>query len=188
MTSGTVRYSYGTTQPTTTTADPKATESGQDVEENVQNWLNTATVTDTTVASAAPASTPPPVPTPLSAAALSGKKELTMADVIRKLEEEHNLVEQLIKNLHLYIEAVDKASKEDPSKFDLDRMKIFMHQKYSHHQEVELRLQLLTLCIVCSDFTISKEQLKVIYDLLSSSSVTSDKDYFLYWVRNTCKK
>ena len=33
----------------------------------------------------------------------------------------------------------------------------------------------------------SKEQLKVIYDLLSSSSVVSDKDYFLYWVRNTCK-
>ena len=38
-----------------------------------------------------------------------------------------------------------------------------------------------------SEFTISKAQLKVIYDLLSKSPVVSDLEEFLKWCKLTCK-
>jgi hypothetical protein len=46
----------------------------------------------------------------------------------------------------------------------------------------------MTLIVSAAPFSISKVQLKVIYDLLSSSPIASDQKYFLEWCRKACQK
>lgn len=60
--------------------------------------------------------------------------------------------------------------------------------RFNHQIELEERLQFLTLIVSVAPFSISKVQLKVIYDLLSSSPIASDQKYFLEWCRKACQK
>lgn len=77
----------------------------------------------------------------------------------------------------------------DPSVLrEQDRTKLFLvSAKYSHQDELNERLSFLQEFAVNSDFKISKVQLKVIYDLLTSSPVKSDYTEFLTWCGTACK-
>jgi hypothetical protein len=116
-------------------------------------------------------------------------KEIDLAGVIALLESECDLVGCLFSNLEAYCEVVKvkvAASKEDLTARDPKEL-FLSSDKDSHYTELYDRLEFISLVVSVSDFMISKEQLKVIYDLLSSSPVISDQGYFLEWCRSTCK-
>lgn len=115
--------------------------------------------------------------------------EIDLAGVISLLESECNLVDSLFENLKTYCELVktkialdqDLANEKDP------KLLFLSSDKNSHYTELQDRLKFISLVVSVSDFKITQAQLKVIYDLLSSSPVVSDQDYFLEWCRTTCK-
>ena len=61
-------------------------------------------------------------------------------------------------------------------------------QKYSHAEEVEERLGFFRFYASVSDFSIRKDQLKVIYDLLATgTALQSDQFEFLTWCKGCCE-
>jgi hypothetical protein len=70
-----------------------------------------------------------------------------------------------------------------------DRNKLYFYPKKSasHAEEISERLQFLNYYASVSSFIISKVQLKVIYDLLSKSSIKSDLTEFLIWCKQACE-
>ena len=96
------------------------------------------------------------------------EKELTFEGILDNLESKHGLVKSLLDNLSTYLSVVATKVGQNPTLAETEREKIFLvSQKYSHHQEIEERLQFLNYYAQNSSFKNSKVQLKVIYDLLS---------------------
>ena len=115
-------------------------------------------------------------------------KELTLRSVLNNLYQKQSFVEIIIKNLQAYCELVAQKVASDASLLAKDRTKMFVvNPKYSHHEEVLERLSFLQEFAVNSDFTISKAQLQVIYDLLTKSPIVSDFPTFLNWCSSACK-
>ena len=77
----------------------------------------------------------------------------------------------------------------DASLAKTDRNKLYFYPKKSasHAEESSERLQFLNYYASVSSFIISKVQLKVIYDLLSKSSIKSDLTEFLIWCKQACE-
>jgi hypothetical protein len=115
-------------------------------------------------------------------------KELTLAGVIESLQNDHQLMDKLLGNLSAYFKTISVKCKENPSFLTItDRTLInIVSTRFNHQIECEERLQFVTEIVSAATFSISKVQLKVIYDLLSSSPIASDQKYFLEWCRKAC--
>ena len=76
--------------------------------------------------------------------------------------------------------------------FDVaQRKKLFLlNPKYSHHDEIDERLQFLKyLAQVSTDYQVSKAELDILYTLLvTDSRVPSDQDEFLTWCKTSCEQ
>ena len=81
---------------------------------------------------------------------------------------DNNLVNVLLDNLSHYTQLA-KAKVTEANK-DADRKKLqLVNSKYSHHEEVDERLQFLKyIAQVATDYQISKVELGRIYNLLSN--------------------
>jgi len=108
--------------------------------------------------------------------ATTAVQEFTFPDLLGALNSEEHLVQILLENLREYLtKAQEKFTAAHASQH---RTKLYLtSNNYSHAQEVEERLAFLRfLSGACSEFKITKVQLKVIYDLLMNvSPVTSDQ-------------
>jgi len=119
---------------------------------------------------------------PQNATQDGAKKELSLQGILSSLLEEHNLMQGLLEDLARYCESVGEHLQElnldqEGASSLQDRRKL--HVKggpYSHHEEVDERLQFVKFIAgVSSEYTISKKELGVIYDLLvTKSCVASD--------------
>lgn len=72
----------------------------------------------------------------------------------------------------------------------MDRRKVFIAGSlYSHHDEIDERLQFLKFFASVSEgYCISKKELGVIYDLLvTKSCVETDQQEFLIWCKSSCE-
>jgi hypothetical protein len=97
-------------------------------------------------------------------------------------------MEKLLGNLSAYFTAITAKCKDNASFASItDRTLInIVSPRFNHQIECEERLQFITEIVSAATFSISKVQLKVIYDLLSSSPIASDQKYFLEWCRKAC--
>ena len=119
-------------------------------------------------------------------AATTAVQEFTFADLLGALNSEEHLVQILLDNLREYL--IKAREKFTPAHAQQHRTKLYLTStNYSHAQEVEERLAFLRfLSEKCSEFKITKVQLKVIYDLIMNvSPVNSDQKMFLTWCK-TC--
>lgn len=93
--------------------------------------------------------------------------------MIETLIKENQLITTVLNNLKHYCELVNDKIVIIPSE---SRKKLFLvNTKYSHHDEIDERLQFIKYVAQISDFTISKVELGVIYDLLVlHSKIPSD--------------
>ena len=113
-------------------------------------------------------------------------QEFTLNDLLNELNTQEHLIQTLLDSLRDYLVAARKAF--TPASAILNRVKLYLVSgNYSHAQEVEERLLLLKfLSTMCTEYKITKVQLKVIYDLLLNvSPVPSDQIMFLTWCK-TC--
>ena len=118
------------------------------------------------------------------------EEKLTLEGIIMSLVEE-KLIENLLQGFNDYFAIVAKKVKDNNLQVmgDVDRKKLFFtDSKYSHNWELMERLKFMQYVSQVSDFKVSKVQLKAIHGLFSSSPVTSDQDYFLFWCRNACRE
>ena len=117
------------------------------------------------------------------------EKELTFEDILNNLQSKKQLVETLLQNLTAYCKLVETRVAADASLAKIDRTKLYFYPKKSasHADEISERLQFLNYYASVSSFIISKVQLKVIYDLLSKSSIKSDLTEFLIWCKQACE-
>lgn len=77
---------------------------------------------------------------------------------------EHGLVTKVLDNLKYYCKLVNEKLMEEAHE---DRKKLFLvNPKYSHHDEVEKRLNFVKYLASVTEFNISKVELGAIYDLL----------------------
>jgi len=80
---------------------------------------------------------------------------------------ENNLVNILIDNLSHYTTLAKQKATEANKSGDRKKLNL-VNSKYSHHDEVDERLQFLKyIATIAIDYQISKEELGRIYDLLS---------------------
>lgn len=118
--------------------------------------------------------------------------ELTLQGVLNTLLQGSDLVGFLLLDLSNYClsaaEYLGELSKASPEA-TLDRKKVNVKESvYSHHEEVEERLEFLKfIAKMTNDFCITKKELGVIYDLLvAKSCMSSDSQEFLTWCKSSC--
>ena len=94
------------------------------------------------------------------------------------------MVDRLLENLHAYCQQVRAANIDA----EADRKKTFVQSKFSHHDEIEERLQFLKYYASVCDYQFCKVQLRVIYDSLSQQSpIRQDQTEFLNWCKKACQ-
>jgi len=104
--------------------------------------------------------------------------------VFDELEETHSFSKAVLANLAAYYQSIrDKAVAEGKPRKELRLASV----KYSHHEELDERLQFLKMYAANSNFAFTKQHLKVVYDMLASSPVSSDLDQFLRWCKKACE-
>lgn len=115
--------------------------------------------------------------------------ELSFDKVLDNLNTQKHLVENLMLNLSAYCKLVQNKVAAEPGLAKVDRSKLYFYPRKcaSHAEEISERLAFLNYYATVSNFVISKEQLKVIYDLLSKSAVRSDLTEFLIWCKQACE-
>ena len=96
-----------------------------------------------------------------------------MNSVIDTLIKDHQLIQIILNNLKHYCELVNSKVGAIPTE---NRKKLFLvNTKYAHHDEIDERLSFIKYIAQISDYTISKVELGVIYDLLVlHSKIPSD--------------
>lgn len=118
--------------------------------------------------------------------AKEGEEEFTLTASLSKLLNDEGLTEILITNLTDYQSQVSAKSVSPYA----DRKKLFaVNAKYSHHDEINERLQFLQyLAQVHIDYQISTSELNALYQLLvTKSPVASDQEQFLLWCKQSCE-
>ena len=91
-------------------------------------------------------------------------------------------------NLSGYLDALKAKITAQPELARTEPAKLTaVNSKYSHETEINTRLDFLKEFAANSKFEISKAQLKVIYDLLKDSPVSSDVATFFNWCKKSCK-
>lgn len=115
------------------------------------------------------------------------KSELTLTGVIESLIKDNQLIVAILDNLKHYCHQVNEKVVTIPTE---PRKKLFLvNTKYSHFDEIDERLQFIKYLATISDFTISKVELGVIYDLLVlHSKIPSDQEEFLNWCKSSCEQ
>lgn len=108
-----------------------------------------------------------------------------------KLINEVGLPRILLDNLTDYCQQVNRKLASAGTTVDTsDRKKLYLvNPKYSHHEEVNERLQFIQyLAQVSIDYQISKAELNILYQLLvTDSNIPSDQEEFLTWCKNSCE-
>jgi hypothetical protein len=101
----------------------------------------------------------------------------------------------VLKNLTKYCERVKAAvasANEGSTAPDLKQRKKLnlVNPKYSHHDEIDERLQFLKyLATVSTDYQVSKSDLETLYEhLVTNSPIPSDQDEFLTWCKSSCEQ
>lgn len=118
--------------------------------------------------------------------AKEGEEEFTLTTSLSKLLNEEGLTEILITNLTDY---QSQVSAKQVSQY-ADRKKLFaVNPKYSHHDEINERLQFLQyLAQIHVDYQISISELDALYQLLvTKSPLVSDQEQFLLWCKQSCE-
>lgn len=97
----------------------------------------------------------------------------------------------LLDNLSHYTQQA-KAKVAEANK-STDRKKLYLvNTKYSHHEEVDERLQFLKyIAQISTEYQISKVELGRIYNLLSNPAnfvMQSDYEEFLIWCKSSCEQ
>lgn len=87
-------------------------------------------------------------------------------------------------NLAAYFQSI--KSKEVSAGKPRKEIRLVSH-KYSHHEELDERLHFLQMYAANSNFAVTKQHLKVVYDMLACSPVKSDLDQFLRWCKKACE-
>lgn len=107
--------------------------------------------------------------------------------MIDTLIKEHQLINVVLNNLKHYCGLANAKIVTIPNE---NRKKLFIvNTKYSHQDEIDERLQFIKYLAQISDYTISKVELGVIYDLLVlHSKVPSDQEEFLNWCKSSCEQ
>ena len=75
--------------------------------------------------------------------------------------EKHQIVKVVLDNMNNYCQAVNDKFNGKP--FESRKKLYIVHSKYSHHDEIDERLQFLKYIAEISEFKISKVELGVIY-------------------------
>mmetsp|Transcript_33660 Transcript_33660/g.51959 ORF Transcript_33660/g.51959 Transcript_33660/m.51959 type:complete len:246 (+) Transcript_33660:2371-3108(+) len=103
-----------------------------------------------------------------------------------KLVNDFGLIDRILENFTQYCSKAEAYFAEKKG----DRKKVIVADGlFNHHLEVDERLSLVRyLAQTTEEFSITKRELGVIYDLLvTSSSLVSDQQEFLIWCKSSCE-
>lgn len=117
------------------------------------------------------------------------KTEITLAQSVSILIKEFNLPTILLNNLRDYSAQVNTLLTKSHDQ-ELRKKLFVVNQKYSHQEEIDERLTFLRyISQISTDYSISKLELEVLYELLvKDSKIHSDQDEFLTWCKSSCEQ